>query len=45
VFGSIIDVKMLAILRTTYTTRTLVQLSVLVALLSAVIGAVVNLVA
>ena len=45
VFGPIIDVKMLAILRTTYTTRTLLQLSALVGLLSALVGAVVNLVA
>lgn len=42
VFGPIIDVKMLAILRTTFTTRVLVQLTVVVALLSALIGLVVN---
>jgi uncharacterized membrane protein YraQ (UPF0718 family) len=42
VFGPIIDIKMLAILRTTFTTRVLVQLTVIVALLSALIGAVVN---
>jgi uncharacterized membrane protein YraQ (UPF0718 family) len=45
VFGPIIDVKMLAILRTTFTTRVLVQLTVVVALLSALIGLVVNFVA
>lgn len=42
VFGPIIDVKMLAMLRTTFTTRVLVQLSVIVALLSALLGAVIN---
>ncbi|CAN5398355.1 permease [soil metagenome] len=45
VFGPIIDIKMLAILRTTFTTRVLVQLTVVVALLSALIGLVVNVVA
>lgn len=45
VFGPIIDVKMLAILRTTFPTRVLVQLSVLVALCAAAIGAVVNVLA
>ncbi len=45
VFGPIIDVKMLAILRTTFTTRVLVQLTVLVGLISAFIGLVVNYVA
>lgn len=45
VFGPIIDVKMLAILRTTFTVRVLVQLTVVVALLSALIGLVVNYVA
>ncbi|WP_434056609.1 permease [Antiquaquibacter soli] len=45
VFGPIIDVKMLAIMRTTYTTRTLVQLTVVVGLLSALIGLVVNVLA
>jgi hypothetical protein len=42
VFGPIIDVKMLAMLRTTFTTRVLIQLSVIVALLSALLGAVIN---
>ena len=42
VFGPIIDIKMLAILRTTFPTRVLVQLSVVVALASALIGAAVN---
>lgn len=45
VFGPIIDIKMLALMRTTYTTRTLVQLTVLVGLLSAALGLVVNYVA
>ncbi len=45
VFGPIIDIKMLAILRTTFTTRVLIQLTVVVALLSALIGLVVNYVA
>lgn len=45
IFGPIIDVKMLAIMRTTFSTRVLVQLSVVVALLSAFIGLVVNYVA
>ena len=45
VFGPIIDIKMLAILRTTFTTRVLVQLTAVVALLSALIGLVVNFVA
>jgi len=44
-FGPIIDIKMLAIMRTTFTTRTLVQLTVIVGLLSALIGLVVNYVA
>lgn len=42
VFGPIIDIKMLALMRTTFTTRVLVQLTVLVALMSALIGLVVN---
>jgi uncharacterized membrane protein YraQ (UPF0718 family) len=45
VFGPIIDIKMLAILRTTFTTRVLVQLTIVVGLLSALIGLVVNYVA
>ena len=45
VFGPIIDIKMLAILRTTFTVRVLVQLTVVVGLLSALIGLVVNYVA
>lgn len=45
VFGPIIDIKMLALLRTTFTARTLVQLTVVVALLSALTGLVVNFVA
>ena len=45
VFGPIIDIKMLAILRTTFTTKVLVQLTLVVALLSAFVGLVVNLLA
>ena len=41
-FGPIIDIKMLALLRTTFTTRVLVQLTVVVGLSSAFIGLVVN---
>lgn len=42
VFGPIIDIKMLALMRTTFTTRVLVQLTVLVALMSALLGLAVN---
>ncbi|MBB5843528.1 uncharacterized membrane protein YraQ (UPF0718 family) [Conyzicola lurida] len=45
VFGPIIDIKMLALLRTTFTVRTLVQLTAVVALLAALVGLVVNYVA
>ncbi len=45
VFGPIIDIKMLALMRTTYSTRTLVQVTVVVGLLSAALGLVVNYVA
>lgn len=45
VFGPIIDIKMLAMLRTTFTTKVLVQLTVVVGLLSALLGLVVNYVA
>lgn len=45
VFGPMIDVKMLALMRTTFTARTLVQLTAIVALASAAIGLGVNLVA
>ncbi|WP_350348470.1 permease [Agromyces sp. G08B096] len=45
VFGPMIDVKMLALLRTTFTARTLVLLTAIVALASAAIGLAVNLVA
>jgi uncharacterized membrane protein YraQ (UPF0718 family) len=45
VFGPIIDIKMLAILRTTFTTKVLLQLSLVVALLSALVGLVVNVLA
>jgi uncharacterized membrane protein YraQ (UPF0718 family) len=42
VFGPMIDIKMLSMMRTTYTTRTLVQVSILVALMSVLLGLVVN---
>jgi len=43
-FGPMIDVKMLALMRTTFTVRTLVQVSVLIAVCAAAIGLAVNLV-
>jgi uncharacterized membrane protein YraQ (UPF0718 family) len=43
VFGPMIDIKMLALLRTTFTATTLVVLTTVVALLTAVIGLAVNL--
>jgi uncharacterized membrane protein YraQ (UPF0718 family) len=43
VFGPMIDIKMLALLRTTFTARTLVQLTVVIALASAALGLAVNL--
>lgn len=42
VFGPIIDIKMLTLMRTTFRARVLVQLTVIVGLLSALIGLVVN---
>jgi hypothetical protein len=42
VFGPMIDVRMLALLRTTFTARTLVQLTLLIALCTALLGWVVN---
>ncbi|MDQ1556598.1 MAG: uncharacterized protein QOI02_1600, partial [Actinomycetota bacterium] len=44
IFGPMIDIKMLALIRTTFRTRVLVQLTVVIALASALIGLVVNLV-
>jgi len=44
-FGPIVDIKMLTLMRTTFTARVLVQLTVVVALMSAVIGLVINYVA
>ncbi|ANP72905.1 permease [Cryobacterium arcticum] len=44
-FGAMIDVKMLALMRTTFTTRTLVQITALVALMSAAAGLLLNYVA
>jgi len=43
-FGPMIDVKMLALMRTTFTTKTLVQVSVLVGLMAAALGLAVNVV-
>jgi uncharacterized membrane protein YraQ (UPF0718 family) len=45
ILGPIIDIKMIALLRTTYRTGTLVQISTLVVLMTAAIGTVVNLIA
>lgn len=45
VLGPIVDIKMLALMRTTYSTTTLVQLTTIVALLSLVLGLGVNLLA
>jgi len=42
VFGPMIDIKMLALMRTTFTARVLVQVTLLVGLMSALIGLVVN---
>jgi uncharacterized membrane protein YraQ (UPF0718 family) len=42
VFGPMIDVKMLALLRTTFTAKVLLQISLVVALCSAVLGLAVN---
>lgn len=42
VFGPMIDIKMLAMMRTTFTTRVLIYLTVLVGLMSALLGLVVN---
>jgi uncharacterized membrane protein YraQ (UPF0718 family) len=44
IFGPMIDVKMLALMRTTFTTKALVQLTVLIAACAAAIGLAVNLV-
>jgi uncharacterized membrane protein YraQ (UPF0718 family) len=43
VFGPMIDIKMLAMLRTTYTARALAMLTAMVALMTAVLGLAVNL--
>lgn len=45
IFGPIVDIKMLTLMRTTFTSKVLVQLTIVVALLSALIGLVVNYVA
>ncbi len=45
IFGPMIDIKMLTLMRTTFTTRVLVELTVIVGLLSALIGLVINYVA
>ncbi|MCY7404958.1 MAG: permease [Cryobacterium sp.] len=45
VFGALIDVKMLALMRTTFTSHTLIQITVVVGLMSAALGLLVNYVA
>jgi hypothetical protein len=45
VFGPMIDIKMLVLMRTTFTARTLVQITSVVALCSAALGLAVNYVA
>jgi uncharacterized membrane protein YraQ (UPF0718 family) len=45
VFGPMVDVRMLALLRTTFTARTLVQLTLIIGICSAVLGWAVNLAA
>ena len=45
VFGPVIDVKMLTLMRTTFTVRTLAQLTLVVGLLSLLVGLVVNFIA
>lgn len=42
VFGPIIDIKMLSLMRTTYKPKVLLQITVIVALISALMGLVVN---
>ncbi len=42
VFGPVIDIKMLSLMRTTYKAKVLLQITLIVALISAVIGLVVN---
>lgn len=44
IFGAMIDIKMLALLRTTFTTRTLALLTAVVGLTTLVIGLGLNLV-
>jgi len=41
-FGAMVDVKMLALMRTTFTTKTLIQITTIVGLTSAAIGLLVN---
>jgi uncharacterized membrane protein YraQ (UPF0718 family) len=45
VFGPLIDIKMLALMRTTFRARVLLQLTIIVALAAALVGLVVNFVA
>ena len=45
VFGPLIDIKMLALMRTTFTAKTLVQLTSIVGLASAALGLAVNILA
>ncbi len=42
VFGPLIDIKMLALMRTTFRSRVLIQLTVVIALCAALVGLVVN---
>jgi hypothetical protein len=42
VFGPVIDIKMLSLMRTTYKAKVLLQITVIVALMSAALGLVVN---
>ncbi|MDQ1553944.1 MAG: uncharacterized protein QOK46_1022 [Microbacteriaceae bacterium] len=45
IFGPIVDIKMLSLMRTTFRSKVLVQITVVVALISALIGLVINYVA
>lgn len=42
IFGPIVDIKMLTLMRTTFTTKVLVRMTIVVALVSALIGLVIN---
>jgi uncharacterized membrane protein YraQ (UPF0718 family) len=45
IFGPLVDIKMLTLMRTTFTTKVLVRITITVALVSALIGLVINYVA